>query len=69
MGAHGGGGASRGMEESHYTTWKTLPPAGIAQLGERKTEDLKVPRSIRGHGIHASACITECASSFTLFNP
>ena len=26
--------------------------AGIAQLGERKTEDLKVPCSIHGHGIH-----------------
>ena len=24
--------------------------AVIAQLGERQTEDLKVPRSIRGHG-------------------
>ena len=25
--------------------------AGIAQLGERQTEDLKVPGSIPGHGI------------------
>ena len=25
--------------------------ASIAQLGERQTEDLKVPRSIRGRGI------------------
>ncbi len=26
--------------------------AGIAQLGERQTEDLKVPGSIPGHGIY-----------------
>ena len=26
------------------------PNAGIAQLGERQTEDLKVPGSIPGHG-------------------
>ena len=31
---------------------KSLEPynAGIAQLGERQTEDLKVPGSIPGHG-------------------
>ena len=26
--------------------------AGIAQMGERQTEDLKVPGSIPGHGIY-----------------
>ena len=29
--------------------------AAIAQLGERQTEDLKVPGSIPGHGIFAFA--------------
>ena len=29
-----------------------FPCAGIAQLGERQTEDLKVPGSIPGHGNH-----------------
>jgi hypothetical protein len=45
--------------------WKTgciqVPRAAIAQLGERQTEDLKVPGSIPGLGIahvngHAHAC-------------
>ena len=31
-------------------------PAEIAQLGERKTEDLKVPGSIPGRGIFAFPC-------------
>ena len=29
----------------------TVVPAAIAQLGERQTEDLKVPGSIPGHGM------------------
>ena len=31
--------------------WNASLQAFIAQLGERQTEDLKVPRSIRGEGI------------------
>ena len=30
--------------------------AGIAQLGERQTEDLKVPGSIPGHGVIRFFC-------------
>ena len=33
----------------------TLPEAAIAQLGERETEDLKVPSSILGLGRHCSS--------------
>ena len=32
--------------------------ADIAQLGERQTEDLKVPGSIPGGGIFTLACVT-----------
>ena len=33
-----------------YFVHQLLGQAGIAQLGERQTEDLKVPGSIPGHG-------------------
>ena len=33
-----------------YFAHHFLGQAGIAQLGERQTEDLKVPGSIPGHG-------------------
>ena len=39
----------------------TLPlilSAALAQLGERQTEDLKVPGSIPGGGIFTLACVT-----------
>ena len=39
--------------------------AGIAQLGERQTEDLKVPGSIPGHG-RFSYFDFLCSSSFPL---
>ena len=35
------------------TRSKQTPPAAIAQLGERQTEDLKVPGSIPGLGTFA----------------
>ena len=36
-------------------TWTSILSAAIAQLGERQTEDLKVPGSIPGHGIFLDA--------------
>ena len=42
---------------------KKLHMAAIAQLGERQTEDLKVPGSILGLGIaHGLLCTTEVCS-------
>ena len=40
----------------------TFATAAIAQLGERQTEDLKVPGSIPGLGIIASACNMGCGA-------
>ena len=37
--------------EFNVETLRLLPVAAIAQLGERQTEDLKVPGSIPGGGI------------------
>ena len=43
-------GINRNAQESQCTYF-CLFQAGIAQLGERQTEDLEVPGSIPGHGI------------------
>ena len=42
--------------------------AGIAQLGERQTEDLKVPGSIPGHGIFPFLSIRTTSIMVTEFN-
>ena len=56
MAAHGAGGAGGRGREVHTRPVRTaagLIHAAIAQLGERQTEDLKVPSSILGLGIIA----------------
>ena len=40
---------------SHILAVAGTVAAGIAQLGERQTEDLKVPGSIPGHGTYCDA--------------
>ena len=47
-------GSGFGMECERR--WAGLTSAAIAQLGERKTEDLKVPGSIPGLGIFGEVC-------------
>ncbi len=39
------------LEKRRPYTWRRRSAADIAQLGERQTEDLKVPGSIAGLGI------------------
>ena len=41
-----------------HTVTTCLQPAAVAQLGERQTEDLKVPGSIPGLGIFLSSTST-----------
>ena len=43
--------------------WLVAATAAIAQLGERQTEDLKVPGSIPGLGIYADAYTFLCCKS------
>ena len=43
---------------------KQAPTAAIAQLGERQTEDLKVPGSIPGLGTLFSFCVLLLACFF-----
>ena len=44
----------------HWLQWMSaMPLAAIAQLGERQTEDLKVPSSILGGGI-----VVSCSENF-----
>ena len=42
------------------------PAASIAQLGERQTEDLKVPGSIPGLGIFNPICLIVFENQVTL---
>ena len=58
----------QGKLEGWCSGWYSFAIAAIAQLGERQTEDLKVPGSIPGLGTLGQPSIAKRTLSITLSN-